>query len=163
MVVEESGGEGTNTNLRIIPVLLQGSTISQCNDQDIANSVGYSLNEIHPENLSGGTNVKEIKVVGTTRAYRHSDIAALVTSSPTSADPYGAAYTTEAVSTEAFTEPFEFTDGLKVNGKDVLTMGDDGTPSATIGDGDVTTAKIAPITQLLVVKLSQALRTELGR
>ena len=89
MVIEESGGDGTGTNLNIVPVLKQGTNYHQCNDQLIANSAGYTLNEIHPENLSGGTNVKEIKVVGTTRPYRHSDIEALMRMSPRNGGPVG--------------------------------------------------------------------------
>ena len=61
VVIEESLGDGTNSNLRIVPVIRQGSTITQCNSRTVANSAGYTLNEIHPENLSGGTNVKEIE------------------------------------------------------------------------------------------------------
>ena len=120
MVVEEILGDGSGSDLRIVPVIRQGTTITQCNSRTVSNSAGYTLNEIHPENLSGGTNVKEIKVVGTTHTYNHSEIMALVAQSPTSEDPWGAAYTTEAVTKEGYTQPFQFTDGLDVDGIDVL-------------------------------------------
>ena len=65
---------------------------------------------------------RRLKVVGTTHTYNHEEIEELVASSPATADPFGAAYTTAEVTEEQFTKPFNFAAGVKYNGQDILAL-----------------------------------------
>ena len=136
---------GAVTSWQIVPVLRKGTTYYQCNDVNVANSAGYEFTEMHVQHIFSTTNVDTIKVADPLAPLRHSSLQALVQSSPSSEDPWGAAYTTEAVSNEAYTENFEFKgDKLIIKQGSLFERDTDGTEKEVTFGGGPSTPTGAP-------------------